>query len=161
MSGLSVRNGANLAQIKSKILTVGERLEPTLSKAKLECAKYSRKAITTGYALNIAIGLQVLLGSLTTGIAAATTTGRQAAISTTILGALTTIVASYLARSRGSNEPANSIRRVKDLEQFIREIDAFQMDHGGVATNEYDSQLLRFRARFEELLGNTKTTHDG
>ena len=37
----------------------------------------SSSALWTGYALNIAIGLQVLLGALTTGLAAAVT-GKQA-----------------------------------------------------------------------------------
>jgi len=47
-----------------------------------------------------------------------------------LLGGLSTIVASYLARARGSNEPELSITRVNDLEQFIRECRAFQMDFG-------------------------------
>ncbi|KAH0584879.1 hypothetical protein H2248_008157 [Termitomyces sp. 'cryptogamus'] len=135
-------------------LSVGERLQPTLTRAHLERDKYAVKAKMTGYALNAAIGMQVLLGSLTTGLSAAATTGRQAAIATTVLGGLSTLVASYLARARGSNEPELSITRVKDLEQFIRECDAFHLDHGHVMTNEHDEQLFRFRSRFEELLGN-------
>lgn len=63
-------------------------------------------------------------------------------------------MASYLARARGSNEPELSIARVKDLEQFIRECEAFKMDHGHDAGGEYDADLLHFRKRFEELLGN-------
>jgi len=70
------------------------------------------------------------------------------------LGGLSTIVASYLARSRGSNEPELSIARTKDLEQFIRECEAFKMDHGHVVGTEYDRELETFRRRFEELLGN-------
>ncbi|KAG6873484.1 hypothetical protein C0995_015187 [Termitomyces sp. Mi166 len=116
-------------------LSVGERLQPTLTRAHLERDKYAVKAKMTGYALNAAIGM-------------------QAAIATTVLGGLSTLVASYLARARGSNEPELSITRVKDLEQFIRECDAFQMDHGHLMTNEQDEQLFRFRSRFEELLGN-------
>ncbi len=64
------------------------------------------------------------------------------------------MVASYLARARGSNEPELSITRVKDLEQFIRECKAFQMDHGHCAGNEFDLNLESLRRRFEELLGN-------
>ncbi|GLB40751.1 hypothetical protein LshimejAT787_0806220 [Lyophyllum shimeji] len=134
--------------------TVAERLEPTLATAIIERDKYAMKARTTGIALNAAIGLQVLLGSLTTGLSAAATTGRQAAVATTVLGGLSTLVASYLARARGSNEPELSITRVKDLEQFIRECQAFIMDNGHVLTGEYDAELFRFRSRFEELLGN-------
>lgn len=67
---------------------------------------------------------------------------------------MATLVASYLARSRGSNEPELSITRVKDLEQFIRECQAFQMDNGHVIGDEFDDKLAEKRRRFEELLGN-------
>ena len=71
------------------------------------------------------------------------------------IGALATLVASYLARARGSNEPELSITRHKDLDQFIRECRAFQMDHGDSAPgDEYNDELVGFRRRFEELLGN-------
>jgi len=138
-------------------LTVKERLAPTLENADKEKEKYARKAQLTSYALNAAIGLQVVLGSLTTGLSAVAATGggKSAAVQTTILGGLTTVVASYLARMRGSNEPDLSIRRVKDLEQFIRECKAFELDHGHVIGSEFDKELLAKRHRFEELLGNT------
>lgn len=55
---------------------------------------------------------------------------------------------------RGSNEPELSITRTKDLDQFIREADAFQMDRGHIVGNEEDATLDGFRKRFEELLGN-------
>ena len=148
----------------------------------------------TGYALNIAIGLQVIMGSLITGLSASSSRKSasyltmtiafiadswhplQSALSTTILGmfhainaderysyntcpffstgGMNTLVAAYLARARGSNEPELSITRVKDLEQFIRECQAFQMDHGHVSTGEFDQQLIGFRQHFEQLLGN-------
>lgn len=79
---------------------------------------------------------------------------KQEAIGTTILGALSTIVASFLARARGSGEPELSVTRVKDLEQYIREVDAFLVDHGDATSNDHDDQLHKFRMRFEELLGN-------
>jgi len=63
-------------------------------------------------------------------------------------------VASYLARARGSNEPELSITRVKDLEQFIRECKAFQMDVGHLTGSDHDAKLHSLRDRFEELLGN-------
>ncbi|KAF8966060.1 hypothetical protein BDZ97DRAFT_1729354 [Flammula alnicola] len=133
--------------------TVGERLEPTLSTARREKDQYAFKAKVTAYALNAAIGMQVILGALTTGLAVVTT-GHQTQIATAVLGGFATIVASYLARARGSNEPELSIARVKDLEQFIRECQAFIMDHGHVLGDKYDDDLRRFRDRFEELLGN-------
>ena len=70
------------------------------------------------------------------------------------VGALSTLVASYLARARGSNEPELSIARTKDLEQFIRECRTFQMDHGHMIGNDKDEDLARFRSKYEELLGN-------
>jgi hypothetical protein len=77
---------------------------------------------------------------------------------TTVLGGLSTIVAAYLARARGSNEPELSISRVKDLEQFIRECEAFKMDHGhrgeGGGGDGLEKELERLRGKFEELLGN-------
>ncbi|TFK38440.1 hypothetical protein BDQ12DRAFT_605620, partial [Crucibulum laeve] len=133
--------------------SAGERLDPTLLTAKAERDKYAFKAKMTGYALNAAIGMQVVLGALTTGLSAATT-GRQTSIMTAILGGFATIVASYLARARGSNEPELSITRVKDLEQFIRECEAFKMDNGHVFGDKHNEALETFRRRFEELLGN-------
>ncbi|KAF8896028.1 hypothetical protein BD779DRAFT_1667901 [Infundibulicybe gibba] len=138
---------------KGAMHTVAERLQPTLDMAQVERAKYAMKAKMTGYALNIAIGLQVLLGSLTTGLSVVTT-GKQTSIMTTILGGLATLVASYLARARGSNEPELSITRVKDLEHFIRECQAFQLDYGLSQGHQFDDRVNGFRRSFEELLGN-------
>jgi hypothetical protein len=67
------------------------------------------------------------------------------------------MVASYMARARGSGEPELSITRVKDLEQLLRECRAFQMDHAheyGTPENGLGDQLEELRRRFEELLGN-------
>ncbi|KIJ13641.1 hypothetical protein PAXINDRAFT_170339 [Paxillus involutus ATCC 200175] len=137
--------------------TVGERLQPTIEHAMIEKDKYAKKALWTGYALNAAIGMQVLLGALTTGLSAAVTDPRHAQIATSLLGGMSTMVASYLARSRGSNEPELSITRVKDLEQFLRESKAFQMDHAheyGSTENGLNQRLDDLRQRFESLLGN-------
>jgi hypothetical protein len=74
-----------------------------------------------------------------------------------VLGGMSTMVASYLARMRGSSEPELSITRVKDLDQFLRDCAAFQMDHGheyGTPENKLDITLNELRKRFEELLGN-------
>ncbi|KAG1826691.1 hypothetical protein EV424DRAFT_1345465 [Suillus variegatus] len=139
---------------------IEERLRPTILKAESERERYAKKAKMTGWALNVAIGLQVLLGALTTGLAAALS-GKQVSIGTSILdhapGGMSTLVASYLARARGSNEPELSITRVKDLDQFIRDCLAFEMDHGhqyGTPENGLNDRLEYLRKRFEELLGN-------
>ncbi|KAJ8519200.1 hypothetical protein ONZ45_g3826 [Pleurotus djamor] len=135
--------------------TLGERLAPTRAHAKLECEKYMLRAKMTGFALNAAIGMQVLLGALVTAVSAATV-GRQTSIATSVLGGMATLVASYLARARGSNEPELSITRVKDLEHFQRECDAFIMDHGHKTEEEgpLADRLSGLRSRFEDLLGN-------
>ncbi|KAF9534016.1 hypothetical protein CPB83DRAFT_844969 [Crepidotus variabilis] len=147
---------------KGRGLTYGERLAPTLLEANNERLKFARKAKVAGWMLNIAIGLQVLLGSLTTGLSAVATSGKSMAIPTTILGALATIVASYLARARGLNEPQASIARTKSLDQFIRECKAFDMDCGHLTgpIPENDDKLHGLRRRFEELLGNTDRQQD-
>ncbi|KAJ7463921.1 hypothetical protein B0H11DRAFT_83693 [Mycena galericulata] len=133
--------------------TLYERLLPTLETARAERAKYEWKAKMTAYALNAAIGMQVVLGSLTTGLSAATS-GRQTSLTIAVLGGLSTVVASYLARARGSNEPELSIARCKDLDQYIRECETFMMDLGHLTDNEHDQRLNKLRERFEELLGN-------
>jgi hypothetical protein len=63
-------------------------------------------------------------------------------------------VASYLARARGSKEPELSITRVKDLDMFIRECEAFETDCGHHDGPEYDDKLNQLRRKFEELLGH-------
>ena len=56
---------------------------------------------------------------------------------------------------RGSNKPELSITRMKDLVQFVRECDAFQLDRGHVTGNE-DAKPEELRKRFEDLLGNAR-----
>jgi hypothetical protein len=67
---------------------------------------------------------------------------------------MTTLVASYLAKARGSNEPELSIIRVKGLDQFIRELEAFKLDFGHLNNHVHDDKLTSFRNKFEELLGS-------
>ena len=77
-----------------------------------------------------------------------------------LLGGLSTVVASYLANARGSNEPDLSKTRVKDLNQFLRDCDAFIKDHGHLRKDPADindplnQQLVTKRKRLEEILGN-------
>ena len=46
------------------------------------------------------------------------------------LGAISTILASYLAKVRGSGEPEFSTIHARELNTFLRDIEAFIMDHG-------------------------------
>jgi hypothetical protein len=94
---------------------VGERLQPTVTFAESERSKYASKgafkfcdvvastltgcirlAKMTGLALNIAIGLQVVIGALITGLAAVTT-GRHVRFLSCIL--------SYFVAERAFRHP--------------------------------------------------------
>ncbi|KAI4519286.1 hypothetical protein K523DRAFT_238664 [Schizophyllum commune Tattone D] len=134
--------------------TLGQRLKPTIDAATRERNRAARKARISGWAINIAIGLQVTLGTLTTMLSAITV-GRETSIVTAVLGGLATLVASYSARVRGTDEPEASLRRVKDMELFIRECEAFQTDHFHVVDDPHLEAVVRgMRRRFEEFMGN-------
>jgi hypothetical protein len=138
-----------------------------------------------GFALNGCIGLQVVVGALTTGVASAVS-GKQVQIGVSILGehtfssvseetdslkgGMSTVLASYLARVRGSGEPESSTLRARELDTFIREVEAWSLDHGRLlffyfhitVTNnllsghlvgsEYDDPINKFRERFENII---------
>lgn len=70
------------------------------------------------------------------------------------LGGASTLVASYLARARGSNEPENSLQRAKELDHFIREARAFELDHGHAVGAAFDRELSSFRHTLEAMLGS-------
>ncbi|KAJ7207889.1 hypothetical protein GGX14DRAFT_454718 [Mycena pura] len=141
------------AKRESKQKTLEERIEPTILAAREERIRSEAKAKISGFALNAAIGSQVVLGAFTTGLSVSLS-GKQGSVATAVLGGLSTIVASYLARQRGSKEPELSTMRCKDLDQFLRECDIFVLDYGHLTSMEHDSKLEKLRTRFEELLGN-------
>ncbi|PIL32603.1 hypothetical protein GSI_05306 [Ganoderma sinense ZZ0214-1] len=139
---------------------IADRLIPTLEAAERELISARRTARIHGWALNAAIGAQVVLGALTTGVAAATT-GRSTSVATSILGGMSTLAASYLAKARGSGEPDASAKRAQDLESFIRDLQAFVLDHGHLTVGagdgvqpEYGAMVARYRRRFEEIMGH-------
>jgi hypothetical protein len=141
--------------------------------------------------MNIAAALQILLGALTTGLAASLT-GRQVSLKVHAYdftmdllsrnsrfrlpslflvcihvpyirsfpedhapGGMSTLVASYLARARGLNEPELSNIRRKGLDQLIRDCRAFKLDHEDeFGTPRLNHELKVLRKRFEELLQN-------
>ncbi|KZT00129.1 uncharacterized protein LAESUDRAFT_603536, partial [Laetiporus sulphureus 93-53] len=129
------------------------RLGPTLTHARAELARAQAKAKMSGYALNACIGAQVILGALTTGVAAATT-GKHTSIATSILGGLSTLAASYLARARGSGQPERSIVRAHDLQHFIRDCEAFLLDWGYHTGTDFEHEVRRYRMRLEEILSD-------
>ncbi|KAI0247241.1 hypothetical protein BJV78DRAFT_1133658 [Lactifluus subvellereus] len=134
-------------------MTIGERLQPTIDAATEERDKAVKRAKMTGYSLNVAIAVQVILGALTTGLGAALS-GKSSSVAISILGGASTLAASYLARTRGSNEPEFSLLRAKALNQFLREIHAFKLDHGHEVGHAFDERVDGFRFGLENMLGN-------
>lgn len=65
-------------------------------------------------------------------------------------------MASFLARSRSTNEPEASRTRAADLNHFLREIRAFQLDHGSETGDKYDDKINGFRTGLEQLLGHNQ-----
>ena len=63
-------------------------------------------------------------------------------------------MASYLARTKGSNEPHASRLRAQTLEYFLRDINAFVLDHGHESGGKWDEQINGFRVGLENILGN-------
>ncbi|KAI0249459.1 hypothetical protein BJV78DRAFT_1227553 [Lactifluus subvellereus] len=140
-------------RIPNRERTVAQRLDPTITAAKAERNKAAYQAKWTGLAINIAIGLQVFFGALTTAFGAALS-GKSTSVAISILGGASTLVASYLARVRGSNEPEFSLLRTKALNHFLREINAFTLDHGHEVGREWDEKINGFRLGLENMLGN-------
>lgn len=157
-----------LTRRKTKMLTVEQRLQPTIDYATEERNKCKMKAARTGLWVNLALGLQVFFGALTTGLSAVLS-GKKAGVTTTIFGGITTMLASYLARMRGSGEPELSRARTKELENFLRDVNAVVLDKGHHANemklnengnpdpnhkDEIDLLIENFRKRFEDIMGN-------
>lgn len=53
---------------------------------------------------------------------------------------------------RGSGEPESSLDRVKELEQFLRQCNAFDTDQGGLSDGDGEQTLYNLRQRLEEIL---------
>jgi len=126
---LNWRNSAITPIPQSYAKTIEDRLKPTLDLAKSQAAGYERTTRIASLTVNIALGLQVVIGALITGIAAAAGP-KRARIGTTILGGASTIVACILARTRGIGEPELSEERARDLQKFIRACEATVLDWG-------------------------------
>ncbi|KAI0300683.1 hypothetical protein B0F90DRAFT_1722372 [Multifurca ochricompacta] len=136
-----------------QVRTAPERLQPTIDAATDERDKAAKRAKMTGYSINVAIGIQVVLGALTTGLGAALS-GKSSSVAISVLGGASTIAASYLARTRGTNEPELSLLRAKSLNQFLREVHAFKLDHGHKVGHALDERIEGFRLGLEGMLGN-------
>ncbi|KZT32755.1 hypothetical protein SISSUDRAFT_1066688 [Sistotremastrum suecicum HHB10207 ss-3] len=128
-SSPSYKRRLHLRQNDGHAHTVFEMLEPTLDAAIEEEANYTLFANTAGYALNTAIVLQVIINALVTALSAIVSP-RHSQVMTTILGGLGTLISSYLAKARGSGEPDLSRNRARELQKFIRSLEAFLVDYG-------------------------------
>ena len=61
------------------------------------------------------------------------------------LGVSSTLVAWYLARTRGSDDPQQSRLRARDLGHLLREVDMFILDCGHEPGNKWDDKINGFR----------------
>ncbi|KAI0259177.1 hypothetical protein BC834DRAFT_907647 [Gloeopeniophorella convolvens] len=143
------------AVMPARGMTVGERLQPTIDEAIHERDKAAWTAKWTELSINIAIGLQVILGALTTVLGASLNKAESIRASIAVLGSLSTLVAAYTARTRGSSEPEASLVRSTALGGFLREILAFKLDHEHEVGHEQDAHIESFRIRLDHLLRST------
>ncbi|KAH8990668.1 hypothetical protein EDB86DRAFT_1758115 [Lactarius hatsudake] len=134
--------------------TIGARLQPTVDIAEKVSKKAAGKAYQTEWFLNCAIGLQVFIGALTTALGAVLS-GKNTSVAISVLGGAATFVASYLARMRSSSEPEASRLRAKNLNRFLREVQAFQLDHGHEEGPKWDKEIDNFRSRLENILSKS------
>ncbi len=55
---------------------------------------------------------------------------------------------------KGTNEPQTSKLRAQTLDHFLREIEAFDLDHGHKVGDKWDDKINGFRFGLEKILGN-------
>ncbi|KAH9022306.1 ankyrin repeat-containing domain protein [Lactarius pseudohatsudake] len=130
--------------------SVGDRLQPIITAATAELKKAAQTAQWTGWALNVAICGQVIIGAMALGAAFR---GKNKSVAISILSGASTFVTSYSACTRGSDERQASLR-VEALNRFLREVEAFQLIHGKEVSRECDEKIDGFRLGLENMLGN-------
>ncbi|KZT35159.1 hypothetical protein SISSUDRAFT_1051798 [Sistotremastrum suecicum HHB10207 ss-3] len=109
--------------------SVSSRLQKTLTSATATLTQATQTAQRVGWALNLAIGIQIILGALTAGLSALNP-GRGTQVMNVVLGISTTVVSGFLARMRGNGEPDLSLSTKADMEKLIRDIQSFIDDWG-------------------------------
>ncbi|KAH9023778.1 hypothetical protein EDB85DRAFT_1869165 [Lactarius pseudohatsudake] len=145
----SSTGASSLDQYREK--SVGDQLQPMTTAATTERNKAARAAQWRGWALNAAIASQVLIGAMALGAASRS---QDIWVAIFILCGVSTFLASYLARTYGSDERRASLLRVKALNHLLREIEAFQLIHGHEISREWDEKIDGFRLSLENMLGN-------
>ncbi|KAH9026066.1 hypothetical protein EDB85DRAFT_2149369 [Lactarius pseudohatsudake] len=128
--------------------SVGDQLQSMIT---AERNKAAQAAQWTCWALNAAISSQVLVGAMVFGAAFG---GQYILVAMFILGSASTFVASYLARTCGSDERRASLLWVSALNHFLRDIGAFQLIHGHEVSREWVEKTDGFRLGLENMLGN-------
>ena len=71
-----------------------------------------------------------------------------------MFGGLSTLSASYLAKTRSMGEPEASDQMVRELESFVRDCSMCLLDHGHLKGDGSDLLVHSFQDRFEQILEN-------
>ena len=117
--------------------TIEERMQPTLLAARHFSTGYKRQAWISGYLLNAALGVQLLVGAFIVGIAAIVPSSpspspsasggssseqdsRRWVIAIIVLGGVSIVLTGVMARLIGNGEPERSWGRVRELEKVRR-----------------------------------------
>ncbi|KAH9172035.1 hypothetical protein EDB89DRAFT_1851644 [Lactarius sanguifluus] len=141
--------GASLDQSREK--SVSDRLQPIITAATAERKKAAQTAQWTGWASNVGISGQVIIGAMALGAAFR---GENKSVAISILSGASTFVTAYSACTRGSDERQASLLRVEALNRFLREVEAFHSIHGKEVSREWDEKIDGFRLGLENMLGN-------
>jgi len=142
-----VQNGMLEKEVNN---TVKERLNDTLMAADAEQKKYAKRAFLAAWAINIATFAQIASNAIITGLSASTS-NRHAQLGVSAMGAINTVISSFLVRVRGTNEPARSKTHAENLEKYIRELNAFILDEGKSRDRKWDNKIWEFRREFDRL----------
>ena len=67
------------------------------------------------------------------------------------------MAASYLAKARGSGEPERSSQLARDMENYVRDLKAFVLDHGHKLGDDLSDHVEEYRQQFEALLGHKRS----
>jgi len=156
-NGMKLHRGASTVE---RGFSVGERLRKTHEAAVAEKQKYETKARHAGLAINVVTFTQIISNALITGLSAATT-NRHAQIGVSALGAMNTIISSFLVRVRASQEPERSTAHAESLGRYCRELEAFMDDEGGSYDRKWDADIKRFRGEFDRLQRAAQQSQSG
>jgi len=145
-----VRNGMSEKEVVEVSSTVHQRLKATLKAAQDEQKKYAKRAYQAEWLVKIATFAQIGSNAIITGLSASTS-NRHAQIGVSAMGAINTVISSFLVRVRGTREPERSKTHAENLEKFIRELESFMLDEGQSRDRKWDDKVWKFRTEFDRL----------